>query len=76
MAPTDMPSSERAKEVFVGLGPEVGAMFHANAHTDYFGVIFLEVQSTYRNECCSLRNLSTSSSHRALASSLRKHKHI
>ena len=39
-APTDMPSSERAKEVFMGLGPVVGAMLYANMHTDFFWCSF------------------------------------
>lgn len=57
MASTSMPSSERAQEVFMGLGPEVGTMLHAKLCTGFIGVTFLEVQSTYRIECCSLRNL-------------------
>lgn len=34
------------------------------------------MQPTYRNECCSLRNLATSSSRRALFSSLGKHRRL
>lgn len=42
----------------------------------FFCVIFSEAQPAYRNECCSLRNLATSSSHRALFSSLGKHRRL
>lgn len=76
MASASMPSSERAEEVFMGLGPEVGTMLHAKLCTSFIGVSFLECSLLIELNVAPSETCFTSSSHRVLASSLGKHKSL